>query len=106
MTEKYRSHASGGDDYPFFAQFVGRSQLTVGRKLHRDAQCSLFHRFRHPVLEQRLLPGYLVEGRLTTGLVEFLVPVEGVPAVTHDMAGMGNMAQLPGQLQEAQLGLQ
>ena len=51
---------NGGDDDPLLAQFVGRSQLSAGWELHCDAHRGLLHGFRYPVLEQRLLAGYLV----------------------------------------------
>ena len=106
VTEPHRPDPSRGDDDPLLAQFVGRSQLSISRELHRNPQCCLLHRIRDPVLEQRLLAGYLIEGRLATVLVQFLVPVEGVSAVTHNLTGLGHIAQLPGQFQKSQLGLQ
>ena len=95
-----------GQDKALLAQFVGCSQLSVGWELHRYAHRGLLHRFRNSILDHRLLAGDLIEGGLAPLLVEFLVPVEGVPAVTHDLAGLGHIAKLPSQFQQAQFGLQ
>ena len=48
--------------------------------------------------------GQLLQGQFAAGVVEVLEPVEAVAAVAHHLAGLADVAELPGKLQQADLG--
>ena len=60
---------------------------------------------RGTVLKDGLTVGDLPKGLFAAGVVEFLEAVETVSGVHQDLAGLGDVAQLPGQFQQDHLGL-
>lgn len=52
-----------------------------------------------------LLPRNLLEGRLAARVVELFKSVETVSAVSHQLTGLGDIAQLLRQFQHADFGL-
>ena len=58
-----------------------------------------------PVLQDRLPAGDLLQGGFAARLVQFLEAVEAVAAIAHHLAGLGDIAELLGQFQHADLRL-
>src|SRR5437773_5993099 len=59
---------------------------------------------RHPVLQYWLLAADLLQRQLAAFVVELLEPVEAVAAVAHHLAGLADVAELLGELQQSDLG--
>jgi hypothetical protein len=59
---------------------------------------------RHAVLQHRLLAADLLQCHLAAFVVEFLEAVEAVAAVAHHLAGLADIAELLGKLQQSNLG--
>ena len=59
---------------------------------------------RHAVLQHWLLAADFLQRQLAALVVEFLEPVEAVAAVTHHLAGLADVAELLGELQQPNLG--
>src|SRR5262245_49896349 len=58
----------------------------------------------YSVLQHRLLAADLLQRQLAACVVQFLEPVEAIPAVTHDLAGLADVAELLGKLEQSKLG--
>jgi len=96
--------AGGGDGHAALPEFVGDPHLAERRLLDGEFDDSLFDRRLDAVLQHRLAPGHFRQRDFAAFLVEFLEAVEAVAAVAHDLAGLGDIAQLPAQLQQPDLG--
>ena len=57
----------------------------------------------HPVLQDRLATRHLLKRQFPAFVVEILEPVEAIPAVAHDLAGLADVAELLGQFEQAGL---
>src|SRR5207344_1301187 len=75
-----------------------------GRPLQRQLEDDGLDLWRRAVLQNRLAPCQLLQRQLTTGLVEFLEPIEAVARVAHHLAGLADIAELLGQLQQPHFG--
>src|SRR5437868_710316 len=54
-------------------------------------------------LQDRLAPADLLQCQLAAFVVQLLEPIEAVPAVAHHLAGLADIAELFGQLQQTHL---
>jgi hypothetical protein len=66
----HATHAEGRDDQAALAQFVGDAGLAPGWLLDGDGDDRLFNLRIDAVLQDRLAAADLLQGELTTGLVE------------------------------------
>src|SRR5436190_24175011 len=66
-----------------------------------------YHRFFNrrccAVFQDRLAPADLLQCQLAAFVVQLLEPIEAVPAVPHHLAGLADIAELFGQLQQTHL---
>ena len=63
----------------------------------------LFDLRRRAVLQDRLLAADLLQRQFTAFVVQLLEPVEAVAAIPHHLAGLADVAELLGQLQQPDL---
>ena len=89
---------------PLLGQFVGDPRLAPGRLVDRHGDHRRLDLRQHPVLQDRLAARHLLQRQLAAFVVEILEPVEAVPAVAHDLAGLADVAELLGQFEQAGLG--
>jgi hypothetical protein len=59
---------------------------------------------RRAVLQDWLAPADLLQGQLAAFVVQLLEAVKTVAAVAHHLAGLADIAELLGQLQQTELG--
>src|SRR5258707_853544 len=64
----------------------------------------IFDLLRHAILQYRLLAADLLQRQLAAFVIEFLKAVEAVAAIAHHLAGLADIAELLGELQEPNLG--
>ena len=74
------------------AEFIGDPPVLPGRLFDRHWHNGRFHLRRHPILQQRLLSGALVEGG-PPGLIALLEPIEAASAIPHQLTGVRAIAQ-------------
>ena len=86
------------------ADLVGDTHLAVGGQLQRQLDHGLFDLRVDAVLQQRPATGDLLQRGLAALVVQILETVEAVARVTHHPTGPADVAQLLGQLQDADLG--
>ena len=103
MTQPHAAHAGGRDRKPTFSQLVGDPDLPEGRLLDGERNDGVFDLLLCAVLQHWLLAADLMQRQLAAGVVQLLEPVEAVAAVTHDLAGLANVAELLGKLQQSNL---
>ena len=96
--------AEGRDRHPLLSEFVGDPGLAQGRLVDRHGHHRRFDLGRNPVLQDRLAARHLLKRQLPAFVVEIPEPVEAVPAVAHHLAGLADVAELPGQFEQAGLG--
>src|SRR6516165_8816934 len=82
----------------------GDASLAEGRLLDGECNDGIFDLLRHAVLQHRLLAADLLQCPLAAFVVEFLEAVEAVAAVAHHLAGLADIAELLGKLQQSNLG--
>src|SRR5512133_1153977 len=104
VAQPHTAHASRRDREPALPQFVGNAHLTEGRLLDRQRYDGILDLLRHAVLQHRLLAADLLQSQFAALVVELLEPVEAVAAVAHHFAGLADIAELLGELQQANLG--
>src|SRR6516164_4572576 len=104
VAQPHTAHAGGGDREPALSQLVGNADLTEGRLLDRQRYDGILDLLRHAVLQYRLLAADFLQGQFAALVVELLEPVEAVAAVAHHLAGLADIAELLGKLQQANLG--
>src|SRR4029453_9158691 len=83
---------------------VGDADLAEGGLLQREVDDEGLDLGRGPVGQQRLLAAQLLQREFAAGLVELLEAVEAVARVAHHLAGLAHVAELLGELEQAQLG--
>src|SRR5262249_42554956 len=104
VAQPHTAHPGGGNRQPAPPELVGHADLTEGRLLDRQRYDGVFDLLRHAVLQHRLLAADLLQRQFAALLVQLLKPVEAVTAVTHHLAGLADIAELLGKLQQANLG--
>jgi hypothetical protein len=60
---------------------------------------------RDPILQIGLTAGKFLQRRFSVSLAKLLVVVEAVPAIAHDLAGLGDIPELPDRVRKANLRL-
>jgi hypothetical protein len=98
VSRSWRSHALGETASPRCL-----SSLAT-RLLDRQRYDGILDLLRHAVLQHRLLAADFLQGSFAALVVELLEPVEAVAAVIHHLAGLADIAELLGELQQANLG--
>jgi hypothetical protein len=86
-------------------QLVGSPRLAPSRLVDGHRHHGGFHVGRGTVLQVGLGPGDLGQRQIAAFLIEVSKAIETVAAVAHHPAGLGHAAQLLGQLQKADFGL-
>ena len=82
------------------AHFVGDPHLAERRLFQRQLENDGFDLGRGPVAQQRLPARQLLQRHLAAGVVQLLEAVEAVARVAHHLAGLADVAQLLGELQQ------
>src|SRR3954452_6450187 len=107
VSSSWRCHTlrtpAGEIEWPRW-RLVGDPDLAEGGLLKRQREDQRLNLGRRPVGQKRLAPRQLLERQLASGLVEILEAIEAVARVAHHLAGLAHVAELPGELQQAQLG--
>jgi hypothetical protein len=52
----------------------------------------------------RLPPRDILQCLFAAGLIEFLVAVEGIPGIAHDLAGFRDVSELLGEVEDSHAG--
>jgi hypothetical protein len=86
------------------AHLVGDANLAIGRQLQRELDDSLLDLRVNAVLQQRPAARDLLQRGLAALVVQILEAVEAVARVAHHPTGLADVAELLGQLQDADLG--
>jgi hypothetical protein len=98
VAQPHAAYARGGYRQPPLFQLVSDTNLPKGWLLNRERHDGIFDLLRHAVLQHRLLAADLLQRQLTTLVVQFLEPVEAVPAIAHHLACLTDVAELLGKL--------
>jgi hypothetical protein len=85
-------------------RFVGDPRLPEGRVLQGQLQNNRLDLRRRAVSQQRLFACHLLQRQFATGLVKLLEAVKAVARIAHHLAGLADIAELLGQLQQPHLG--
>src|ERR687898_409412 len=83
---------------------LGDLDLAKGGLLKRQSKDQRLNLGRRAVGQKRLAPRQLLKRQLASGLVEILEAIEAVARVAHHLAGLTHVAELPGELQQANFG--
>jgi hypothetical protein len=86
------------------AHLVGDTNLAVRGKLQCQVDHSLLDLGIDTVLQQRPAPRHLDQRGFTALVVQILEAVEAVARITHHPTGLADVAELLGELQDADLG--
>src|SRR5437762_11446734 len=103
MALPHATHTGGGKRQPTPLQRLRYPHLAPGRLLDCHLDRRLFDVRRRPVLQDRLAAADLLQRQLAAFVVQLLEPVEAVTAVAHHLAGLADIAELLGQLQQTHL---
>src|SRR6476646_217929 len=87
-----------------FAKLVGDADLAISRPVQRKRDDDRLNVGRRAVLEDRFAPRQLLQRQFAAGVVQLLGAIETVARVAHHFAGLADIAELPGQLQQPYLG--
>ena len=101
MPQPDRADAGGRDKDTLLAQLVGGPGLTIGRKLQRGFDHCLLGGFVDAVGKIGFAPDTLEQSLHAAFLNCGLVSVKGVARHAHDLAGLRNVAQFLGQIQQS-----
>src|SRR5215207_9235736 len=104
MALPHAAHAGGRDRVAALADLVGDPDLAEGGLLKRQSKDQRLNLGRRAVGQKRLAPRQLLKRQLASGLVEILEAIEAVARVAHHLAGLAHVAELPSELQQANLG--
>jgi len=96
-------HPERRDRYVLLPQLIRDPHLAPGRLLDRQLDHRLLDLRRHAVLQDRLLATDLLQGQLATFVIQLLEAIKAVTALPHDLAGLADIAELLGQLQQPDL---
>ena len=96
--------AGGRDRMAELAKLVGDADLAVRRPVQRKLDDDRLDLGRRAVLQDRLSPRQFLQRQFATGVVKLLEPVKAVAAIAHHFAGLADIAELLGQLQQPNLG--
>ena len=87
-----------------FAKLVGDADLAISRPVQRKLDDDRFDLGRRAVLQDRLAPRQFLQRQFAAGVVKLLEAVKAVATVAHHLAGLADVAELLGQLQQPHLG--
>src|ERR1700676_3816777 len=104
MTLPHATHAGGRDREPALPQLVGDANLAESRLLDGNRNDGVFDLLCDAVFQHWLLAADLLQRQLAAFVIEFLEAVEAVAAIAHHLAGLADIAELLGELQEPNLG--
>src|SRR6185312_432826 len=96
--------AKGRDADAALEQFVRGARLSPGWLLDGQRDGGLLDLRRNAILQDGLPAGEFLQGDLAAFVVQLLKAIEAVPAVAHDLASLGHVAELLGKLEEAGFG--
>jgi hypothetical protein len=105
VADPHTAHAGRRDRPPLLGELVGHSVLAPRRLIDRHRDDQLFEIARDPVAQIRLASADLAQRVLATRLIQLFEPIEAVAAVPHDLAGLGHVSQLLGEIKDADFGL-
>src|SRR5262245_15426991 len=104
VAQPHTAHAGGGNREPALPALIGNADLTEGRLLDRQRYDGSLDLLRHAVLQHRLLAADFLQPQFAALVVELLEAVEAVATVAHHFAGLADIAELLGELQQPNLG--
>ena len=104
MTQPDAADAGRRDRKPALAQLVGDPNLPESGLFNGERDNGVLDRLRHAVLQHWLLAADLLQSQFAAWLVKLLEPVEAIPAVAHHLAGLADVAELLGELQQSNFG--
>src|ERR1700733_13420328 len=87
-----------------FAKLVGDADLAISRPVQRKLDDDRLDLGRRAVLQDQFAPRQLLQRQLAAGVLKLLEAIETVARVAHHLAGLADIAELPGQLQRPYLG--
>ena len=96
--------ASRRDRMAELAKLVGDADLAISRLVQRKLDDDRFDLGRRAVLQDRLAPRQFLQRKFAAGVVKLLETVKAVAAIAHHLAGLADIAELLGQLQQPNLG--
>jgi hypothetical protein len=100
----HAAHAGRGHRQAALLQLIGDANLAEGRLLKGKRNDGVLNLLRHAVLQHRLLAADLLQRQLATLVVEFLEAIETIAAVAHHLAGLADVAELFGKLEQSDFG--
>ena len=86
------------------AKLIGDADLAISRPVQRKLDDDRLDLGRRAVFQDRLAPRQLLQRQFAAGVVKLLEAIETVARVAHHLAGLADIAELPGQLQQPYLG--
>ena len=86
------------------AKLVGDADLAISRPVQRKLDDDRLDLGRRAVLQDQFAPRQLLQRQLAAGVLKLLEAIETVARVAHHFAGLADIAELPGQLQQHYLG--
>ena len=86
------------------AKLIGDADLAISRPVQRKLDDDRLDLRRRAVFQDRLAPRQLLQRQFAAGVVKLLEAIETVARVAHHLAGLADIAELPGQLQQPYLG--
>ena len=89
---------------PELAKLVGDADLAISRLVQRKLDDDRLDLGRRAVLQDRLSPRQFLQRQFAPGVVKFLEAIKAVAAIAHHFAGLADVAELLGQLQQPNLG--
>src|SRR5580692_10049728 len=98
------AHAGGRNRMAELAKRVGDADLAISRPVQRKRDDDRLDVGRRAVLQDRVAPRQLLQRQFAAGVVKLLEAIETVARVAHHFAGLADIAELPGQLQQPYLG--
>ena len=108
VCKSWRSHTqrtpAGETIKPALCQFVGDPDLAKSGLLDGERNDSVLDLLRYTILQDRLLAADFLQRQFAALVVELLEAIETVAAVAHHLAGLADVAELLGQLQQSDFG--
>ena len=83
-----------------FAKLVGDADLAISRPVQRKLDDDRLDLGRRAVLQDRLSSRQFLQRQFAAGVVKLLEAVKAVATVAHHLAGLADVAELLGQLQQ------
>jgi hypothetical protein len=97
----HAAHAGRRDRVATLADLVGYPDLAKGRLLQGQLDDDCLDLGRRAIRQQRLASRELLKGDFAPSIIQLLEAVEAVARVAHHLAGLADVAELPGKFQQA-----